>query len=380
MGICARTCFSDGRLSLSVAVLLIATSCGGGNSGVPPPPPPPPPAVCTVLASNLNILVNGLNGRSAGFVFQAQPVLDSTNVYWYEFDPTLGDTGGSIRSIPKNGGQVMVVASGLSGVNDIELDATNVYWTEFDIMAGNGAIKTAVKTGGTITVLATGTPPNGSNCDVFFPIGLAVDSTYVYWSDQCFDIRRVPKAGGTVVESGSPGSFPGVQRMAFDAAGTYLYFGTGSMPGSGEGVGRWPLSGPPQMLATGVGSNVVGGMALDSNFFYGASIDSTPNGNVFEVPIGGGAPIYVVPNLSDPQNVAIDTSNIYYAPSTGGVWKLPKTGGTPTEYPNCHSEPTGIAEVVLSMVAVDDASVYAMGKVDPTSTVGSGGMLVKFPK
>lgn len=322
-----------GKLILSVALLLITAGCSGGsNSGGSyaggsngTPPPPPTPAVCNVLASNLNIQGILPHGQSAGFVFTAQPVLDSTNVYWVEFDTTQGTTGGSIRTIPKKGGQVMVLASGLSGVNDIELDSTNVYWTEYDINSnsGNGAIKTVAKTGGAITVLATGTPP-GVNGDVSFPAALAVDSTFVYWHDINPGIRRVPKTGGTVVElAGSP---LGAERMTFDAAGTNLYFDTGSMPGQGTTVGRWaPSGGPVQVLASGVGSNVVGGIALDGNFFYGVSTDA-PNGNVFEVPIGGGAPIYVVQNLYNPHNVAIDASNIYYAPGTGGVFKVPKTG------------------------------------------------------
>jgi hypothetical protein len=238
--------------------------------------------------------------------------------------------------LPKGGGSVATVVNGLQGVNDFVVDSTNVYWTEYDVVSGNGAIKTVAKTGGAVTVLATGTPP-GLNGDVFDPGPIAVDSTYVYWMDMNSTLRRVPKTGGTAVETSVGGL--GAQRMVIDAGSVYLYGITGGQtPATSRTVFRYPLSGGSvQVLATGSEMAVFGNVALDDTNFYGANWDGAPNGDVFEVPIGGGAPIFVVTHLNNPRNFAIDTSNIFYSgnitnPGATGVFKVSKTGGTPTLY------------------------------------------------
>ncbi len=77
---------------------------------------------CTVLASALPY-----NPSSLGFALY-RPVLDPTSVYWV--DETLG-SGSSIKKVSKTGGSVTVLASGLGAVNQIAVDGTNVYWTGF---------------------------------------------------------------------------------------------------------------------------------------------------------------------------------------------------------------------------------------------------------
>jgi hypothetical protein len=370
------------RFLLSSALLLAAGCGGGGNSSNSGPQQLPPPAPCSVLATNLQVH-QGINlpgclpggGCSTGAAMR-DLLLDNSNVYWFEFDTAKGATGGSINSIAKAGGSVTTVVSGLQAVNDFVVDDSNVYWTEVDIASGSGAIKTVPKTGGAVTVLAVGTPP-GFNGDVFTPDGIAVDSTFVYWQDINPPLRRVPKMGGLAVELPSLGG----HRMVIDAGFTYVY-GV-----SGPRVARYPLSGGSvQVLANWSGIYADGDIWVDDKYVYGENLADAPNGSVFEVPIGGGSPIFVVQNLKFPHSIAIDSSYIYYVgqaanPGPGGVYKVPKAGGSPTAYPNCvpavnYQPPLG----GVGLVAVDSTNVYVIGA--PFGTQGSAGVgaLATFPK
>jgi hypothetical protein len=374
------------RFLLSGA-LLLAAGCGGGggNSSNSAPQQLPPPAPCTLLANNLpaNQAINLPGCLSGGCTTGAalrDLVLDSSNVYWFEFDTTKGATGGSIKTIAKTGGSVTTVVSGLQAVNDFVVDDSNIYWTEEDIASGAGAIKTVPKTGGAVTVLATGTQP-GLNGDVFTPDGIAVDSTFVYWQDINPPLRRVPKMGGAAVELGKLG---GAHRMVIDAGFAYIY-GAG-----GSGIARYPLSGGSvQVLASGSGMNVDGNIAVDDKYVYGENSANGPHGNVFEVPIGGGAAIFVVQNLRSP-SIAIDGSYIYYVGEAyagqSAVSKVPKMGGVSTAYPNCVPQnpvPPGAPPVPLAgvgTVAVDSTNVYVMGWQLGTPASAGVGALAMFPK
>jgi hypothetical protein len=68
---------------------------------------------------------------------------------------------------------------------DLASDGTNLYWTD----TGAGAVESATLTGASQSSLVTARPGVG---------GLAVDATYVYFTDaQQNTVSRVPKAGGT---------------------------------------------------------------------------------------------------------------------------------------------------------------------------------------
>ena len=299
---------------------------------------------CTALATNLPYQPNSL-----GFALY-QPVLDQSSVYWVD----VSNNQSAIKKVSKTGGSVTVLASGLGAVNQIAVDGTNVYWTEYAIGNGNGAIKSVPKTGGSVTVLATGTPA-GSTFDVFFPVGITLDATYAYWGEGVGGgaIRRVPKTGGQVVDIGRGQG--AVSFLTIDSTQTYFYF-----VGDSSSFFRLPFAGGArQLLAAKVGTNIGGGWALDANFLYG--VDLVDQGSVFKVPTGGGSPTYLVTNLRDPHNLAIDANYIYY-PLQGNpvhsIAKLPKAGGTGTSttLPGCGAQVAGVIAV-----AVDEAYVYAVG-------------------
>lgn len=294
---------------------------------------------CTVLTATIPY-----NPAGPGFV-RHKPVLDNSSVYWYD---------GSLNTISKNGGAVTPLATGLGGVNEVAVDNANLYWTE-ESGTGAGAIQSVPKTGGAVTVLASGLPA-GSTYDVFAPRGLTLDANYVYWGEITGGgaIRRVPKGGGQVLDIGRGEG--GVNWLTLDSAQTYFYFNGGS-----AGYYRRPLGGgATDTLATAVGSNIVGGIALDASSVYW--VDLVNPGSVFRVPIAGGSPVYLVTNLNNPHNVAIDNSYIYYGfsagPGLGAVYQLPKAGGTATALPYCR--PQGVEGP--QWIAVDSASVFFIGQ------------------
>jgi hypothetical protein len=112
-------------------------------------------------------------------------LVDAANLYW----ANTGD--GTIMRMPF-GGTPEVIASG-SDIPAFAIDATSIYWID----TTGGTVSKAPLTGGTPTVLAT---------NQRFPQGIAVDASYVYWTnmglDACGDTGTVMKApinGGPAV-------------------------------------------------------------------------------------------------------------------------------------------------------------------------------------
>lgn len=109
---------------------------------------------------------------------------DATNLYWTNLSLVGGmpvDHQGTVVMMPKAGGAVTTLATGLGGPRRIVVDATNVYWTD-DV---DGTVMKAPIAGGTPTVLATG--QTGANA-------IAVDATSVYWTDStALTVMKVAK-------------------------------------------------------------------------------------------------------------------------------------------------------------------------------------------
>jgi hypothetical protein len=254
--------------------------------------------------------------KSSGFALSAI-VADSDRVYWFDYDASLGNSGGAIRSIPKIGGAVTVVASGLGGVNAFTVDASNVYWTEFDINSGDGSVKQVPKAGGVPITLATD----------FFPSGIAVDSTTIFYSGgggPSSGTKAVPIGGGSVTNiSVGAGSFPEAS-LVLDA--DFIY-------GVGQGSARRILKtgGTVEVLATGLVNGF--GATLDNSSLYWAEL--TAPGKIGKTSKTGGGATYLATGLLYPHNVALDSNFVYFdkgppgnMPSQPSIAKVPLTGGT----------------------------------------------------
>jgi outer membrane protein assembly factor BamB len=108
--------------------------------------------------------------------------VDATNVY-YALNTEAGPA--SIGSMPIAGGPVTVLASGRIGrIAAIALDDQNVYWAEGSGTIGQGAIAAVPKTGGRVAVLVSGLPN---------PLTLALDPSTLYFSNVASGIGKILK-------------------------------------------------------------------------------------------------------------------------------------------------------------------------------------------
>jgi hypothetical protein len=113
-------------------------------------------------------------GSSVGSV-----VVDDQAAYW------VGYFDGVVSRQPLDGSAGAALMSGTFIVG-LALDATHLYFTDH----GAGAVGRVPKAGGPVEIVASGLPG---------PSGLAVDATHVYWGDGLdLTVRRAPLAGGPV--------------------------------------------------------------------------------------------------------------------------------------------------------------------------------------
>jgi hypothetical protein len=158
------------------------------------------------------VLVTGADGVSG-------VAADATRVYW----GSITHDSGFVNSMPSWGGPLQIVAStaGDSGSVPIALavDETTVYWTD-----ARGDLSSAPKSGGPATVLAIGVDLPASTEVAYWPAGIAVDGSHVYWSDCPLGaparLRSVAKGGGpvTTLASDAGGCFSG---LTIDATHAY---------------------------------------------------------------------------------------------------------------------------------------------------------------
>lgn len=354
--------------------LLVLNGCGSGgdngssssNNGT---------LQCTLLATG-SVFSPGFND---GFIYQIG--VDASNVYWY--DVNTSDNTGILKSVSKNGGTVTSLASGLGGVNDFAIDDTSIYWTEHNLGTGAGSIKSVPKAGGAVVILASGTPA-GSIFDVFFPGGIALDSTFVYWGEAAGGgaVRRVPKAGGTVSDINR--GQDSITTLALDSstAPTTIYY-----RGLGADFFSIPITGgTPTVLATNVGSNIAKDFIVDGTSLFGA--ETTTPGRVFSVPLAGGIPAYLASNLQNPQGLATDGTFLYYSGDQnnsvnggpGAIVKMAKTGGAITKG-LCVTDLANPSGTVYNAntLAADATNVYLIGY--PNGGAGAGPIgILKAPK
>jgi hypothetical protein len=144
-----------------------------------------------------------------------------------------------------------------------------------------------------------------------WPVPLAADGTYVYWSESDGVLRKVPKAGGTATVLASAGS-----ARSIAVQGGYVYWHDNG------GIQRVPTQGGAvEGLVT---EPMIYGFALDAENLYWSS-----TGGIQRRSLAPSSPTIMLANASfQSYTVAVDAINIYL--ESGGLQSEPLTGGPVT--------------------------------------------------
>lgn len=200
-----------------------------------------------------------------------------------------------------------------------------VFWTDPSL----DRVGSAPKAGGSPKILAESTSA---------PWGISVDATHVYWaSDWDEAVWKVPLGGGAKTQlAGVPSS--GTTAGLAVSGGTLFWLGADTLRAT-------PVAGGvTQVLGSATTPSSLTLVIDAGNAYWGSWAD----GNVLRMPLAGGS-TSVLAAASYPNDVDVDATSLYYG-DDAGLWKVAKTGGTPTL----------LAAVVGGVfnVATDGAYVY----------------------
>lgn len=307
--------------------------------------------------------------------------LDSSHIYWIEEGSgpiTLpnGPEGSAVRRIAKNGGTPETLVNGaLNGLitappepfipgswfprGGLVVDGAEVFFGDSNFFDSYRIMKVAV-TGGAITVLATMAAND-------FPRAMTVDPASVFWVDGTA-LHQVARNGGAVVkltdaedtpldltfssgqlfwsettgpahaETGriktlpSTGGIPTTLHQGGDAprelfiANNLLYWNEGGAIGTIEGFGR--IAAMPQGGGTVTG--VVDGLRTDTPKIAvgGGFIFIADGWRVKKVSANGSGIETVAYGGEEISAIASDGTYLYWIQRTGGLYRVPVTGGT----------------------------------------------------
>jgi hypothetical protein len=227
----------------------------------------------------------------------------------------------------------------------LALDSTNVYWTD----QGLGAVERVVRT----AVQGTGTPLVSG---LTGPLIISSASGWLVWS-----LTGSGSGQGTVYQlstSSSTPTKPGTSLIlpwgvAVDGINAYWVASNG--PGAGAVVQSSALANPSaSIVGTEFADDTPGGLAVNANNLFFAASSSSGGGDVFQIPIASfaGTPTSVWNTTTGhPQDVALDSNNLYWVDQGGGVvYSEPLGGGAATTLASGLKSP--------SHLAVDSTNVY----------------------
>jgi hypothetical protein len=214
--------------------------------------------------------------------------LDATSVYWIESAGTMS----IIHSVDKlNGGTPTILAKGQAIPLGIAVSSTDVYWT--NAAAVVTAAKTAMSSAGTTFASSQG------------PVGIAIDANNVYWTDiTAASVFKKPLVGGSTqtvaMTQGSPWGIAVSKDVVVWAAKT------------AAAVRMAPIAGGGVIdLATGV--SMPEHVAVVGDVAYFTSSDA-----IWRADLIGQSSTAIVTSQS-PTGVAADSSGVYWTTADGHV-------------------------------------------------------------
>jgi hypothetical protein len=292
---------------------------------------------CVLGACQPVTLASGLGPRSVG-------VNDSTA--WFTNNPGPAPSGGLLYSVPRAGGATAKLVT-LSEAGHLEGDSvlvgpSNIYWYE----PGGGVYKKPL-VGGSRTLFASGgVDPQ--------PRALAMVGSDLYFADGfASQLYKISPAGIKTPLLPSPPP-PGVTNyypfnIAADATRIYFVRDTGGLVSSVALTGGEPIElSQPSLSTPGLGV-ATSAITTDGVNVYWAT--SKASGQIFEVPVVGGATTIFETNSGLVTGLAIRDGKLFWTvKSPGAVKSKPLAGGATFTLASGENQPNSIF--------VDDTTVF----------------------
>lgn len=242
-------------------------------------------------------------GATALATGQPNPRAVATDASWVYFTCASdggGASTGSVRRVPKLGGAVQVLASGLDSPYALFVSGGEAFFSTPDPTAATGTIFAVAVSGG-----APRTVVSGSGAASW----LATDGTSAYFPTSFggtgASIERAPLAGGTAqLAAQAAGALtPG----GLVVSGGWLYF---AASGAGGGIYRaQPTGGGAEALDQESAS--FSGIALAGGRLW-VTDDVPTQGRIVSVPMTGGAARVDATGIDHPKHVATDGQWVYF--------------------------------------------------------------------
>lgn len=244
-----------------------------------------------------------------------------------------------VMRAPLAGGAAVRVTSvqyGVAGTDGLVVDATSVYLTVENGGTDPGVLK-APLAGGAATYLVK---------DIDQPEMLRIDSKNVYWPSPN-TVSGVPLAGGAPIPLAQE-TLTTPNRIAIDA--TYIYWSESPEFG-GDSVKRTALTGGGEIQTLAMNLSPVEDLEIDDSNVYVLS-----NADLMKIPLAGGEAVPVVVGLGT--SFVLDGDQVYATNGTTVV-KVAKSGGNPTVLATGQTRATSITLDATNIYWLDQGSLLA---------------------
>lgn len=204
-----------------------------------------------------------------------------------EFDDLQPAAGGDMALVP-----------GERRPGDLAADATHVYYVVDELGSADG-IWRVEQAGGANELVYAGEAPIEH---------LAVDATHVYFTEEHW-VKKLPKAGGSVVELFGGDAFDHIQGVALGAGAVYWTNRNG-----GHGAIRSVAIGGGDVAELVMMDTDPVGIAVNATVVIWASSQSH---EVMSTPLGGGEGTPLASGAGSPREVAINATHVCFSQRDG---------------------------------------------------------------